>query len=195
VISVPFGLTSGSVLPQSLLETIRADVARYRQYAPDTPVVKLILENQGLWALFEYRLGHYVKLEAGPGPVAPILRVLSAVGHKLIEMTTGISIAHSASIGPGLYIGHFGGIVVGGGVSMGERCNIGQGVTLGVEGAGEQRGSPQIGDDVHINPGAKVFGRITIGSHTKIGANAVVNKDLPAGVLAAGVPAKIMREY
>jgi serine O-acetyltransferase len=178
-----------------LADAVRADIDRYRAYAPGTSTAKLLLENQGLWAVIEYRFGRWAKFELRSSPSVRALRVLAAIWHKVIEMTTGISIAHSASLGRGLYVGHFGGIVVGGGVVMGEHCNIGQGVTIGVDGEGDRRGSPQIGDGVHIAPGAIVFGRIAIGSHTKIGANAVVNKDLPSRVLAAGVPAKILREY
>jgi serine O-acetyltransferase len=182
------------VVPPKILNLIRADVQRYRDYSPDTRLLKLLIENQGLWAVIEYRIGHWAKRGCEPRAGMRFLRVLAALSHKAIEITTGISIAHGARIGAGLYVGHFGTIIVGGGVTMGERCNIGQGVTVGVDGEGELRGSPVIGDDVHIAPGAKVFGRITVGSGTKIGANAVVNRDLPSSVVAVGVPARPVRK-
>lgn len=179
----------------SLGERVRADVDRYRSYAPGVSTLKILLDRQGLWAIIEFRFGNWVKGRPPRARGRALLRPLAWLSHKVIEMTTGISIAHSAKVGKGLYVGHFGGIVIGGDVVMGERCNVGQGVTIGVDGQGLARGSPRIGDGVHVAPGAKVFGRIEIGSHTRIGANAVVNRDVPSRVLAAGVPAKILREY
>ena len=54
-------------------------------------------------------------------------------------------------------------------------------MTIGVAGKGEKRGCPIIGDNVYIAPGAKLFGKIKIGNNVKIGANAVVYKDIPDG--------------
>ena len=51
-----------------------------------------------------------------------------------------------------------------------------------------------IGNNVYIGPGAKLYGKITIGDNAAIGANSVVNKDVPAGVTVAGVPAKMIKD-
>lgn len=179
----------------TLRETLRADLARYRDYNPGTSTAKLWFENQGLWALAEYRVGHWIKTEAEPSAMLRLARLASGLVHKVVETVTGVSISHSARIGPGLYIGHFGGIIVGGGVTLGARCNVAQGVTIGTDGAAENPGSPRIGDDVHIGPGAVIFGPIAIGTGSKVGANSVVNRDVAAHVLVAGVPAVVKREY
>jgi serine O-acetyltransferase len=179
----------------SVRELLRADLARYRAYNPGTSAPKLVFENQGLWAIAEYRVGHAIKTHPSPSAGLRILRVVWGLVHKVVETVTGISISHSARIGPGLYVGHFGGIIVGGGVELGAQCNIAQGVTLGTDGAAENPGSPRIGDDVHIAPGAVIFGPIEVGSHSKIGANSVVTRSVPANVLAAGMPAEVKKHY
>lgn len=106
----------------------------------------------------------------------------------------GISIEHGADIAPGLYIGHFGGIVVGNGAKVGSDCDISQGVTIGASGEGERRGSPVIGQRVYVGPGAKLCGPITVGDGARVDANAVVNRDVPAGATAVGIPARVVGE-
>ncbi|MDD2367668.1 MAG: serine acetyltransferase [Sulfuricurvum sp.] len=91
----------------------------------------------------------------------------------------GIEIPRNTSIGEGFYIGHYGGITISHKAKIGVNCTISQLVTIGVSGAGDKRGAPIIGDNVYIAPGAKLFGKITIGNNVKIGANAVIHKDIP----------------
>ncbi len=174
-----------------MLSILRADFARYRQLDATTPAPLLWMRNQGLWALLEHRVGFWLRERGGAWRA---LIPLSLAWHMLIEITTGISLGPRAEIGPGCYIGHFGGIVVSGDVSLGPGCTFSQGVTIGVAGWGEDRGCPAVGANVYIGPGAKVFGRIEIGDGARIGANAVVNRDVPAGALAVGVPARIAGE-
>ena len=102
----------------------------------------------------------------------------------MIQALWGIEIPRGAKIGPGLYIGHYGGITVSSRAVIGRDCNVSQNITLGVSGAGTKRGAPSIGDNVYIGPGARLFGNITIGNNVKIGANAVIHKDLPDNAIA-----------
>jgi serine O-acetyltransferase len=101
-------------------------------------------------------------------------------------------IDYTADIGPGLYIGHFGQIIVHPKVSIGKNCSLSQGVTIGLSNRGENVGAATIGDEVFIGPGAKVIGKVNIGNRAAIGANAVVLKDVPDQAVAVGVPAKII---
>lgn len=104
----------------------------------------------------------------------------------------GIGIQYSTEIGPGFYIGHIGGIVVHNNCIIGKNCNISQGVTLGQTNRGERKGTPMIGDNVYIGPGAVVIGKIKIGNNVAIGSNCVVTKDVPDNAVVVGVPGKVI---
>jgi serine O-acetyltransferase len=106
----------------------------------------------------------------------------------------GIDISRDVRIGSGLYIGHFGGIVVNAAVVIGDNCNLSQGVTLGQVNRGPKAGCPSIGNNVYIGPGAKIIGRIHVGDHAAIGANAVVLEDVPPHVAVGGVPARVISD-
>jgi serine O-acetyltransferase len=108
---------------------------------------------------------------------------------KRRSVLLGFTIPRNA-FGPGLSIAHYGSIVVNGKAKIGKNCRIHSDVNIG-EFAG---GAPQIGDNVYIGPGAKIFGAITVGDGAAIGANAVVNADVPAGVSVAGVPARVVSQ-
>ncbi len=99
--------------------------------------------------------------------------------YHRIRSKWGIQIPRTVEIGEGFYIGHSGGITISGAAKFGNNVNISQQVTVGVSGKGEKRGVPIIGDNVYIAPGAKIFGKIKIGNNVKIGANAVVYKNIP----------------
>lgn len=174
-----------------MLDDFRSDIDRYvmthKKYW-----LYLVLTQQGLWALLEYRFSRWVRIHFHVPLLRQLLIILCFIWHKLIEITTGIDIPNQVEIGKGLYIGHFGGIFIFADVKMGEYCNLSQGVTIGSGGRGENSGCPKLGDRVFIGPGAKIFGLITIGNDVAIGANAVVIKDLPDNAVAVGVPAKII---
>lgn len=104
----------------------------------------------------------------------------------------GIEIMPGTAVGPGLYIGHFGSIIVSGRAKIGKNCNLSQNVTIGAKNSGGHPGVPVIGDNCYIGPGAKVIGGITLGDNSVVGANAVVTKDFPAGSILGGVPAKVI---
>ncbi len=105
---------------------------------------------------------------------------------------SGIEIEYTTQIGSGLYIPHMIGIVVHMEAVIGKNCHISQNVTIGQLNRGDRKGSPTIGDNVYIAPGAVIIGKIQIGNNVVIGANSVVNHDLPDNAVAAGMPAKII---
>ena len=133
--------------------------------------------SPGLHAIGVHRFGHWLKQKN------LLLRVLLEpiylfLFHR-IRSKWGIDISRSAEIGAGFYIGHYGGITISGYARIGRNVNVSQLVTIGMSGQGEHRGVPTIGDGVYIASGAKVFGKIHVGNNVKIGANAVVYKDVP----------------
>lgn len=91
----------------------------------------------------------------------------------------------------GLSISHVGPVIINDYAKIGENCRIHVGVNIGAT-LNEPKDAPVIGKNVYIGPGAKIYGKITIGDNVAIGANAVVNKDVPNNVTVAGVPAKIV---
>jgi serine O-acetyltransferase len=146
---------------------------------------------QGFWALVVYRLGRWRY-----GIRTPLLRkpcsALYHVLYKLVQILTGIELPCEARIGHHFVIDHFGGIVVSGYARFGDNCRIRQGVTVGLARVDDPC-APTIGDNVDIGAGAKLLGRIVIGNHVLIGANAVVITDVPSHCTAAGVPAIVRR--
>lgn len=135
------------------------------------------LRTPGVQAVSIYRFGQWSRTQH------PIFRLfldpVYIVFNELLKILWGIELPRSAKIGPGLYIGHFGGIIVSPAAVIGANCNLSQSITIGVSGDGENRGVPTIGNNVYIAPGARVFGKIHIGDNVKIGANAVVYTDIP----------------
>lgn len=100
--------------------------------------------------------------------------------------------------GPGLCLCHVGTIVINGAAKFGSYARIHAGVNIGnfsrIDENWTENNVPTFGDNVYIGPGAKIFGKVRIGNDVAIGANAVVNKDVPDHVTVVGVPAKIINE-
>jgi serine O-acetyltransferase len=102
----------------------------------------------------------------------------------------GIVIPAGTSIGPGFYIGHFGGIVVNETAVIGANCNIAQGLSIG----SNHGKAATIGDNVYIGPNVCIVEDVTIGDNVTIGAGSVVTRDIPSNVTAAGSPARVLRQ-
>lgn len=90
------------------------------------------------------------------------------------------------SIGGGLAIAHFSGIVLSDFATIGENCTLFHQVTIGVNDFIDPHGAPVLGDNVYVGCGAKIIGPISIGDNVRIGANAVVTKDVPSDSTVVG---------
>jgi serine O-acetyltransferase len=119
-----------------------------------------------------------------------VARLISQLGRFL----TGVEIHPGAKIGRGLFIDHGMGVVIGETAEIGDNVTIYHGVTLGGTGKDKGKRHPTVGNNVVIGAGAKVLGPIYVGDSAKIGANAVVLKDIPSNATAVGIPAKIIAE-
>ena len=115
---------------------------------------------------------------------------LARLISQIARFFTGIEIHPGATIGKGLCIDHGMGVVIGETAEIGDDVLIYHGVTLGGTGKDKGKRHPTIGNGVVIGAGAKVLGPIKVGDNAKIGANAVVVKDVPEGATAVGIPAK-----
>ena len=112
---------------------------------------------------------------------------------QIARFLTGIEIHPGAKLGEGILIDHGMGVVIGETAEVGDRVTIYHGSTLGGTGKDSGKRHPTVGSDVIIGAGAKVLGPINIGSNSKIGANAVVIKDVPEGATVVGVAANVVR--
>ena len=151
-------------------------------------------------ALAVHRFGHalWAARRNGRGGAAAVLwPVYKLVDLVLVKLVIGADLPASACIGGGLILDHGGK-----GVMLNENLVIGAGVTIyhqvtigwkEVRDRHLEHPVPVIGDNVVIGAGAKVLGGITVGDGAIIGANAVVLIDVPAGAVAAGVPATVVR--
>ena len=117
------------------------------------------------------------------------LSPLEMLFNRLNSICCNCIIGRGAEFGPGFVLIHATGVVINGLVRGGENVLIEHQVTIGAE----RRQSPKIGSDVFIGAGAKVIGEITVGDHSRIGANAVVLDDVPAYATVAGVPARVVK--
>ena len=158
---------------------LRADIMRTYEYLHGGRLRRVVncLRSPGVQAVVVFRFGQW--LDSRPLVLKLLLHPIYFVLNGLVQVMWGIELPRSATIGPGFYIGHSGGITIAPGVIIGRNCNVSQDLTIGLSGQGEKAGVPTIGDNVYLAPGARVFGKISIGNNVKIGANAVVYKDIP----------------
>lgn len=161
-----------------LLEDLRT--AKREDPAART-LIEVALGYPGVHAIWAYRIAHR----------------LWAAGHKLSARLlsqaargiTGVEIHPGAVLGRRLFIDHGMGVVIGQTAVVGEDVTIFHGTTLGGTSMSKGKRHPTVGHRVVIGAGAKVLGPITVGDDAKIGANAVVVHDVPAGAVSVGVPA------
>jgi len=139
----------------------------------------------GLHAVWIHRISHGL-WNLGLKWIARLLSLLA-------RFITGIEIHPGAKIGRRVFLDHGLGIVIGETTEIGDDCTIYQGVTLG--GTSLYKGvkrHPTLGKGVVISAGAKVLGGFTVGDGARVGSNAVVLKEIPAGATAVGIPARIL---
>jgi serine O-acetyltransferase len=177
----------------SLIELIRLDLLRYQRLSRPTEVSRprglsmwSYLLSPRLAPVLLYRLSHFFYLRR----FSLGAKFFTCLNHLLF----GIEIASSCPIGPGLFIPHTHGTVIGA-WKIGANATIFQGVTLGARSLDFSPSSssrPTIGDEVIIGAGAKILGGIVLGNACRVGANSVVLADLPEGCLAVGAPARVV---
>jgi serine O-acetyltransferase len=173
-----------------LLYLIRSDLYRYRARADWGELICLLVWGEpGFRYTFWMRTVRYLRERRW------LLLPLYVLARLLLchyEYKFGISISTGAEIGPGFYVGHFGGIVVSPRARIGRNCNISQSVTIGQANRGKRQGVPTIGDNVYIGAGAVIIGNIRIGNDVAVGANCVVLDDVPDNGVVVGVPGRVV---
>lgn len=120
------------------------------------------------------------------------LGILFRVWNKNLQVKYGFQFQYTCKIGRGLYLPHYGNIVINNKVVIGENCNISQGVTIGNVKRGSKAGNPVMGDRVAIGANAVVVGNIRIGNDVLIAPLSFVNFDVPDRAVVAGNPATVI---
>lgn len=140
----------------------------------------------GFHALQMHRIAHFLWKKGLKFPA----RFLAHISRFL----TGVEIHPGAVIGPGCFIDHGMGVVIGETAEIGENVTLYQGAVLGGRGTTKGKRHPTIGDNVVIAAGAKILGSFKVGDNSKIGAGAVVLNDVPPNCTVVGIPGRIVRE-
>ena len=122
------------------------------------------------------------------------MKLLARLISQRTRKKTGIEIHPGATIGEGFFIDHGMGVVIGETAEIGNNVTIYQDVTLGGTGKDVGKRHPTIGDNVVIGAGAKVLGPFTVGAGAKIGASAVVLKEVPPFSTVVGNPGRVVRQ-
>ena len=148
--------------------------------------VEVVLCYAGVHAVWNHRIVHWLWKHH--------LKLLARWGAQLSRFITGIEIHPAAQIGSGLFIDHGMGTVIGETSVVGENVTLYHNVTLGGVSLNKGKRHPTIGDEVVIGAGAQVLGAITVGNCSRIGANAVVVKDVPSDSVVVGVPGHVVHK-
>ncbi|MCA4708986.1 serine O-acetyltransferase, partial [Mycobacterium avium subsp. hominissuis] len=168
-----------------MLAAIRRDIRAARERDPAAPTtLQVIFAYPGVHAIWGHRVNHWLWRRGA--------RLAARICAEITRILTGVEIHPGAVLGPGLFIDHATGVVIGETAEVGEDVTIYHGVTLGGSGRDTGKRHPTIGDRVIIGAGAKVLGAIKIGDDSRIGANAVVVKEVPSSAVVVGVPGQVI---
>ncbi len=163
---------------------MKSDIRAVKERDPACrSTLEVLLCYPGFHVLFYHRMAHWlwthkIKLAA---------RWLSQMGRFF----TGIEIHPGATIGPGFFIDHGMGVVIGETAEIGENVTMYHGVTLGGTSWKKEKRHPTIGDNVVIGAGAKVLGPFKVGDNSKIGSGSVVVNEVPPNSVVVGVPGRV----
>lgn len=138
----------------------------------------------GLHATMFHRLAHWL----WQAELKWLGRLVSHIGRWL----TGIEIHPGATIGRRFFIDHGMGVVIGETAEIGDDCTLYHGVTLGGTSWNKGKRHPTLGKGVVVGAGAKILGPLLVGDGARVGSNAVVVKDVPAGATVIGIPARVV---
>lgn len=167
-----------------MFKTLHRDIQLFFEKDPAAGnTLEVLLCYPGLHALWFYRLAHWLWLRK--------FRVTGRFVSHLGRCFTGIEIHPGAKIGPGLVIDHGMAIVIGETAEIGANVLLYHNVTLGGVDLVKGKRHPTLEDHVIVGAGAQILGPVRIGAHSRIGANAVVVKDVPPYSVVVGVPGRV----
>ncbi|WP_343571915.1 serine O-acetyltransferase [Mycobacterium sp.] len=164
-----------------MLDAFRDDIRAAKERDPAVPsTLQVVFAYPGVHAIWGHRVSHWLWRRGA--------KVAARTLGEVNRILTGVDIHPGATLGTGLFIDHATGVVIGETAEVGDDVTIYHGVTLGGSGKDTGKRHPTIGDRVTIGAGAKILGAIKIGDDSRIGANAVVVKEVPSSSVVVGVP-------
>jgi serine O-acetyltransferase len=172
---------SAEVAPPGLWRIIREDWEAHGRDWTRPGFRAVAIHRFGVW-----RMKLHPKLVRAP--FSMVYRWL----YRRVRNHYGIDLPYSVRLGRRVVLEHCGAIVIHGDARIGDECIVRQGVTIGMRRKERPFEAPELGARVDIGAGAKILGKIRIGDGVRIGANAVVLRDLPPGATAVGIPARIV---
>ncbi len=168
-----------------MFDTLREDIRCIFERDPAArSTLEILTAYPGLHAVLVHRLSHRLWHWGW--------RWLARIFSHLARWLTGIEIHPGATLGRRFFIDHGMGVVIGETAVIGDDCTLYHGVTLGGTSWDKGKRHPTLEDNVVVGAGAKVLGPITIGKGARIGSNAVVVKDVPAGATVVGIPGRVV---
>jgi len=173
-----------------MFKAMREDIRGVKERDPAARFwLEIVLCYPGFHAIILHRAAHWVWRRN--------LKLLGRTISQLGRFLTGIEIHPGAVIGSGFFIDHGMGVVIGETAIIGERVTLYHDVTLGgvapsidSDSQRNQKRHPTLEDDVIVGSGAQILGPVTVGRCARVGANAVVTKDVPQGVTVVGIPGR-----
>ena len=167
-----------------LFARTREDIATARRRDPAARSgFEVWLTYSGLHAIWGYRWAHRLWRWR--------LRLPARVHSQFVRFLTGVEIHPAAVIGRRFFIDHGMGVVIGETTEIGDDVMLYHGVTLGGRSSSHGKRHPTLGDDIVVGTGATILGPVTIGSHSVVGAQAVVVTDAPPNSALTGIPAVV----
>jgi len=172
-------------MPFILFRNMRDDIKSVFERDPAArSTMELLLAYPGLHAVWAHRTEHWLWVHG--------LKLLARWFSQITRFWTGIEIHPGAQIGSSFFIDHGMGVVIGETAEIGNDVTLYHGVTLGGTSLQKGKRHPTLEDHVVVGAGAKVLGNITIGAHSRVGANAVVVKSVPPNSVVVGVPGQVV---
>ena len=173
-----------------LWQTIEADAYRYSGRSGKRAILFAYLHHPGFRFTYYLRKVAYYKDRRRSFALFAYLYNRMLLHHCRFKY--GFDISPLTKISPGLFLGHFGGVVISPFTILGANVNIAQGATLGATSRGSRRGAPTLEDKVWVGSHAIIVGKVIIGSEALIAPGAYVNFDVPSRAVVLGNPGKII---
>lgn len=174
----------------TLRQILGADVYRYRGRTDRSAFFSAYLHEPGF--RFTYYLRKVAYYSTKKRSIGVFAYIYNRIQLNHYRFRYGFEISPTTRIGPGLYLAHFGGVVISPQAALGANVNVAQGATIGAASRGSRIGAPTLEDRVWVGANAIIVGKVTIGHDALIAPGAYVNFDVPSMAVVLGNPGQVV---